>query len=64
MPKSNQRALAAGWNAGVEKLGVKLPAWAARHSSKCSSAAVINTFRVSRIILTNAGATTGASRRR
>ena len=46
--------LAAGWNAGAEKLGVKLPAWVARHGSKRSSAAVINTFRVFRIILTNA----------
>ena len=36
------------------KLGVKLPAWVARHGSKRSSAAVINTFRVLRIILTNA----------
>ena len=45
--------LAAGWNAGAEKLGVKLPAWVARHGSKRSSAAVINTFRVFRIILTN-----------
>ena len=46
--------LAAGWNAGAQKLGVKLPAWVARHGSKRSSAAVINTFRVFRIILTNA----------
>ncbi len=46
--------LAAGWNAGAERLGVKLPAWVARHGSKRSSAAVINTFRVFRIILTNA----------
>ena len=46
--------LAAGWNAGVQKLGVKLPAWVARHGSSRSSAAVINTFRVFRIILTNA----------
>ena len=30
------------------------PAWVARHGSKRSSAAVINTFRVFRIILTNA----------
>ena len=35
-----------------KKLGVKLPAWVARHGSKRSSAAVINTFRVFRIILT------------
>ena len=48
------RELAAGWNVGAEKLGVKLPAWIARHGSKRSSAAVINTFRVVRIILTNA----------
>ncbi len=33
---------------------MKLPAWAARHGSKHSSAAVLNTFRVFRIILTNA----------
>ena len=46
--------LAAGWNAGAQKLGVKLPAWVARHGTKRSSAAVINTFRVFRIILTNA----------
>ena len=46
--------LAAGWNAGAQKLGVKLPAWVARHGSARSSAAVINTFRVFRIILTNA----------
>ena len=45
--------LAAGWNAGAEKLGVKLPAWGARRGSKRSLAAVINTFRVFRIILTN-----------
>src|SRR6185436_20843020 len=25
--------LAAGWNAGAQKLGVKLPAWVARHGS-------------------------------
>jgi len=46
--------LAADWNAGAQKLGVKLPAWVARHGSKRSSAAVINTFRVFRIILPNA----------
>src|SRR5689334_22272707 len=46
--------LAAGWNAGAQKLGVKLPAWVARHGGKRSSAAIINTFRVFRIILTNA----------
>ncbi len=62
--------LAAGWNAGAQKLGVKLPAWVARHGSKRSSAAVLNTFRVFRIILTNAvkyvtnvRATTAASSR-
>ncbi|MEA3213561.1 MAG: hypothetical protein QOE70_6618 [Chthoniobacter sp.] len=38
--------LAAGWNAGAQKLGVKLPAWVARHGSKRSSAAVLNMFRV------------------
>jgi hypothetical protein len=46
--------LAAGWNAGAQKLGVKLPAWVARHGSKRSSAAVLNTFARFRIILTNA----------
>lgn len=46
--------LAAGWNAGAQKLGVKLPAWILRHGSKRSSTAIINTFRVFRIILTNA----------
>ena len=46
--------LAAGWNAGAQKLGVKLPAWVARHGSKRSAAAVINTFARFRIILTNA----------
>ena len=46
--------LAAGWNAGAQKLGVKLPAWVSRHGSKRSSAAVINVFHVFRIILTNA----------
>ena len=45
--------LAAGWNAGAQKLGVKLPAWVARHGSKRSSAAVLSTFRVFRIISTN-----------
>ena len=34
--------------------GVKLPAWVARHGSKRSAAAVINTFTRFRIILTNA----------
>jgi len=33
---------------------LKLPAWIARHGSKRSSASVIHTFRVFRIILTNA----------
>ncbi len=33
---------------------MKLPTWVARHGSKRSSAAVINTFRVFRLILTNA----------
>ncbi len=46
--------LAAGWNAGAQKLGVKLPAWVTRHGSKRSAAAVINTFTRFRIILTNA----------
>ena len=46
--------LAAGWNAGAQKLGVKLPAWVACHGSKRSAVAVINTFTRFRIILTNA----------
>jgi hypothetical protein len=46
--------LAAGWNAGAQKLGVKLPAWVAHHGSERSAAAVINTFTRFRIILTNA----------
>ena len=46
--------LAAGWNAGAQKLGVKLPAWVARHDSKRSAAAVLNTFTRFRIVLTNA----------
>ena len=33
---------------------MKLPAWVARHGSKRSAAAVINTFTRFRIILTNA----------
>ena len=33
---------------------MKLPTWIVRHGSKRSSAAVIHTFRVFRIILTNA----------
>lgn len=36
------------------KLGVKLPAWVARHGSKRSAVAVINTFTRFSIILTNA----------
>ncbi|MEO6740185.1 MAG: hypothetical protein ABIP20_08035 [Chthoniobacteraceae bacterium] len=54
MPSSNHGALAAGWNAGAEKPGMKRPAWVARDGSKRSSAAVINTFCVFHIILTNA----------
>lgn len=46
--------LAAGWNAGAQKLGVKLPAWVTRHGAGRSAAAVIDTLRVFRIILTNA----------
>ena len=46
--------LAAGWNAGAQKLGVKLPAWVARHGSGRSEVTVLNTFRLFRIILTNA----------
>ena len=34
--------LAAGWNAGAQKLGVKLPAWVARHGSTGSSAEVLS----------------------
>ena len=33
---------------------MKLPAWVARRGGKRSSAAILNTFRVFRIILTNA----------
>lgn len=43
-----------GWNAGAQKPGVKLPAWVARHGFKRSTAAVLYTIRVCRIILTNA----------
>ena len=39
---------------GAQKLGVKLPARVARHGSKRSAAAIINTFTRFRIILTNA----------
>ena len=46
--------LSAGWNAGALKLGVKLPAWVTRHGAGRSAVAVINTFMVFRIILTNA----------
>ena len=46
--------LATGWNAGAHKLGVKLPAWVARHGSKRSAAAVINTLIRFRIIVTKA----------
>ena len=38
----------------AQKLGVKLPAWVARHGAARSSAAVSNSFRAFRIILTNA----------
>ncbi len=46
--------LAAGWNAGAQKLGVKLPAWVARHGGGRGAVSVLNTFRAFRIILTNA----------
>ena len=46
--------LAAGWNAGAQKLGVKLPAWVTRHGGGRSAVAVVDTFRTFRIILTNA----------
>lgn len=43
--------LAAGWNAGQNQPGVKLPAWVVCHGSTRNSAAVLNTFHVLRIIL-------------
>src|SRR5438093_12671996 len=46
--------LAAGWNAGAQKLGVKLPAWVSRHGPQRSAIDVTNTARLFRIILTNA----------
>ena len=52
--RSDCPAFTAGWSAGAQNLGVKLPAWIVHHGSKRSWAAVINTFRVFRIILTNA----------
>jgi hypothetical protein len=33
--------LAAGWNAGAEKLGVKLPAWVTRHGPRRSAVSVV-----------------------
>ena len=46
--------LAAGWNAGAAKLGVKLPAWVTRHGPRRSAVAVVNSFRQFRITLINA----------
>src|SRR5438093_4831145 len=46
--------LAAGWNAGAERLGVKLPAWVSRHGPRRSSISVLNSIRQFRITLTNA----------
>jgi len=46
--------LAAGWNAGAQKLGVKLPAWVTRHGGQRSAVDVLNSARHFRITLTNA----------
>jgi hypothetical protein len=46
--------LAAGWNAGASKLGVKLPAWVTRHGPRRSAIDIVNTVRLFRITLTNA----------
>ena len=46
--------LAAGWNAGADKLGVKLPAWVSRHGPRRSAVSIVNSFRQFRITLTNA----------
>jgi len=46
--------LAAGWNAGAAKLGVKLPAWVARHGGKRSAIDINNAIGRFRITLTNA----------
>ena len=47
-------ALRQGPAKGAQRFECLVPAWVARHGSKRSSAAVLNTFRVFRIILTNA----------
>ena len=46
--------LAAGWNAGAQKLGVKLPAWVTRHGPRRSAVSVADSIRQFRITLTNA----------
>ena len=46
--------LAAGWNAGADKLGVKLPAWVTRHGPRRSAVGIVNSFRQFRITLINA----------
>ena len=46
--------LAGGWNAGAGKLGVKLPAWVARHGRGRGTLSVVNTFRLFRITIINA----------
>lgn len=46
--------LAAGWNAGAGKLGVKLPAWVTRHGPRRSAVSVLDSFRQFRITLINA----------
>ena len=46
--------LAAGWNAGADALGVKLPAWVTRHGPRRSAVSVVNSIRQFRITLINA----------
>jgi hypothetical protein len=46
--------LAAGWNAGAEKLGVKLPAWVTRHGPRRGTVGITASFRLFRITVTNA----------
>src|SRR5207244_11659633 len=46
--------LAAGWKAGAERRGVKLPAWVSRHGPRRSAVSVLNSIRQFRITLTNA----------
>ncbi len=46
--------LAAGWNAGADALGVKLPAWVTRHGPRRSAMSIADTARLFRITLINA----------